>query len=101
MVAARPEMTAEEISGFAHRNVVTKSLGSRDELEPEILVEPLQAGDLYLLCSDGLWGPVPDEKIKSIIRSTSDIEAACQLLIDAANEAGGPDNITSLIVRIG
>jgi serine/threonine protein phosphatase PrpC len=48
-----------------------------------------------------LWGSVPDDKIKSIVRSTNDIEAACQLLIDAANEAGGPDNITSLLVRVG
>jgi serine/threonine protein phosphatase PrpC len=101
MITARPEMTAEEIAAFAHRNVVTRSLGSKDELEPELLVEPLQAGDVYLLCSDGLWGSVPDEKIKSIIRATPDIEAACQLLIDAANEAGGPDNITSVIVRVG
>jgi protein phosphatase len=101
MIAARPNMTPEEISAFAHRNVVTRSLGSRDEVEPELLVDPLQAGDLYLLCSDGLWGSVPDDKIRSILTSTADIEAACQLLIDAANEAGGPDNITSVIVKVG
>ena len=47
------------------------------------------------------WGSVPDEKMKAIITSTNDIEAACQLLIDAANEAGGPDNITSVLVRVG
>jgi serine/threonine protein phosphatase PrpC len=101
MVAARPEMTEAEIAGFAHRNVVTRSLGSKESVEPTVLVETLQAGDLYLACSDGLWGSVPDPKIKSIVRSTNDIEAACQLLIDAANEAGGPDNITCLLVRVG
>jgi len=101
MIAARPEMTEEEIAAFAHRNVVTRSLGSKEELDPTVLVEPLEPGDLYLICSDGLWGSVPDAKMKEIIRSTTDIEAACQLLIDAANEAGGPDNITAVIIRVG
>jgi protein phosphatase len=101
MITARPEMTEVEISAFAHRNVVTRSLGSKDAVEPALLVETLEAGDLYLVCSDGLWGSVPDEQMKSIIKSTTDIEAACQLLIDAANEAGGPDNITSVLVRVG
>jgi protein phosphatase len=101
MLAARPEMSDQEIAAFAHRNVVTRSLGSKEELEPTVLVEPLEAGDLYLACSDGLWGAVPDAKMKAIIRSTPDIDAACQLLIDAANEAGGPDNITAVLVRVG
>jgi protein phosphatase len=101
MIAARPEMTDEEIAAFAHRNVVTRSLGSKEEIEPTVLVEPLETGDLFLVCSDGLWGSVPDDKMKAILASTSDIEAACQLLIDAANEAGGPDNITAVIVRVG
>jgi protein phosphatase len=101
MRAARPEMTDEELAGFAHRNVVMRSLGSKDELEPDVYVNRVAPGDLYLLCTDGLWGSVPDAKIGAILQSTSDVEAACQLLIDAANEAGGPDNITVLLVRIG
>jgi serine/threonine protein phosphatase PrpC len=101
MLAARPSMTEQEIAAFAHRNVVTRSLGSKDGVEPAILVEPLQLGDLYLVCSDGLWGSVTDEAIGRILRATPDIEAACQLLIDAANEAGGPDNITCVLVRVG
>jgi protein phosphatase len=101
MIAARPEITDEEIAAFAHRNVVTRSLGSKEEIEPAVLVEALEAGDVYLVCSDGLWGSVPDKKMKETIRSTTDIEAACQLLIDAANEAGGPDNITAVLVKVG
>jgi serine/threonine protein phosphatase PrpC len=101
MIAARPDMTFEEISAFSHRNVVTKSLGSKEEVEPTLYVNTLQRGDRYLLCSDGLWGAVPDEKMEAIIRSTDDIEAACQLLIDAANEAGGPDNISAVLVHVG
>jgi serine/threonine protein phosphatase PrpC len=101
MRAARPEMTDEELAGFAHRNVVMRSLGSKDELEPDVYVNKVAPGDLYLLCTDGLWGAVPDAKMATILKSTDDIEAACQLLVDAANEAGGPDNITALLVRLG
>ena len=101
MRAARPEMTDDELAGFAHRNVVMRSLGSKDELEPDVYVNRVASGDLYMLCTDGLWGSVPDVKIDAILQSTSDIEAACQLLVDAANEAGGPDNITVLLVRLG
>src|SRR5215831_11160699 len=101
MKVARPEMTEAEMAAFAHRNVVTRCLGSKDDVDPDLFVDTLQEGDIFLLCSDGLWGSVPDEKIAAIIRSTQDIEAACQLLIDAANEAGGPDNISTVLVRAG
>jgi len=101
MRAARPEMTDEELAGFAHRNVVMRSLGSKDDLEPDVYVNKVASGDLYMLCTDGLWGSVPDAKIAGILQSTTDLEAACQLLVDAANEAGGPDNITVLLVRLG
>ena len=101
MLAVRPDMSTEEVASFAHRNVVTKSLGSKEEVEPTLYVNTLQRGDRYLLCSDGLWSVVPDERILAIVAANPDIEAACQLLIDAANEAGGPDNITAVLVRVG
>jgi serine/threonine protein phosphatase PrpC len=102
MLAARPDMSVDEIATFSHRNVVTKCLGSKDDIDPTVSVEPMQPGDVYLLCSDGLWGTVPDETIATIVRSraATDIEGACQLLIDAANEAGGPDNISAILVRV-
>ncbi|HET6146923.1 MAG TPA: protein phosphatase 2C domain-containing protein [Polyangia bacterium] len=101
MLAARPDLHPDEIATFSHRNVVTKALGSKDEIEPTVSIETLQPGDLYLLCSDGLWSMVKDEQIAQIAGSTSDLEAACQLLLDAANEAGGPDNISAILVRVG
>ena len=70
MRAARPDMTDEDLANFAHRNVVTRSLGSKDDLEPDTYVNGVQPGDLYLLCSDGLWSVVPDRKIAPILRST-------------------------------
>jgi len=101
MKAARPEMTEAEIAAFRHRNVVTKCLGSKEDVEPDLYRAALQEGDIYVLCSDGLWGSVSDQKINAIVRDNSEIEAACQLLIDAANDAGGPDNISAVLVRIG
>jgi serine/threonine protein phosphatase PrpC len=101
MIAARPDIGEAEIAAFSHRNVVTKAVGSKPEIDPALTLEQLHPGDLYLLCSDGLWGSVPDVAIGEILASTEDLEAACQILIDAANDAGGPDNITALIVRVG
>ena len=99
MIAARPDMGEAEIATFSHRNVVTKALGSKPEVDPTLTVKRFRRGDLYLLCSDGLWAAVKDPAIADILLSTDDLEAACQLLIDAANDAGGPDNITALLVR--
>jgi len=100
MIAARPEMSEEEIASFSHRNVVTKALGSKPEVEPTLNVGRFQSGDLFLLCSDGLWGSVKDQTIAEILYTASDLETGCQLLVDAANDAGGPDNITALLVRV-
>jgi serine/threonine protein phosphatase PrpC len=101
MIAARPDMKPEEIAAFSHRNVVTKALGSKPEVDPTLYVGRFQRDDLFLLCSDGLWGSVSDQAIAEILHATADLEAACQLLVDAANDAGGPDNITALVVRVG
>jgi protein phosphatase len=101
MRAARPEMTEEELATFAHRNVVTRSLGSRDDIDPDVHVGLVRRGDVYLLCSDGLWGSVRDAAIEDILEETEDLEAACQRLVEAANRAGGPDNITAVLVRVG
>jgi serine/threonine protein phosphatase PrpC len=101
MIAARPDMGRAEIAAFSHRSVVTKSLGSKPEVEPALYVGRFHRDDLFLLCSDGLWDAVDDQAIGEILRSTADLEVACQLLIDAANDAGGRDNITALVARVG
>jgi serine/threonine protein phosphatase PrpC len=103
MRQARPEMTEEDLATFAHRNVVTRSLGSKDDVEPDVFVGLLETGDIYLLCSDGLWGSVKDDQIAAQLAAaaSSDLNDVCQRLVDAANQAGGPDNITVLLVRVG
>ena len=69
--------------------------------EPAVYVGRVQPGDVFLLCSDGLWGVVPDGKMTTILRQALDLESACQQLVDAANGAGGPDNVSVLLVRAG
>jgi protein phosphatase len=99
--AARPHMTPEEVAAIAPRNVVTRALGTRETVEPTVYVNAYAPGDIYLLCSDGVWGTVPEARILEVVTSTNDLEQACQLLIDAGNEAGGPDNLTAVLIRVG
>jgi protein phosphatase len=101
MRAARPDLGAAELAAMAPRNVVTRALGSKDEVEPTVYVNNFARGDLYLLCSDGLWGSVDDDRIAALAAGSADLEQACQSLLDAGNEAGGPDNLTAVLVRVG
>jgi len=100
MRAAKPDMSEEALAAMASRNVVTKALGTKDEVEPTVYQNTFAAGDTYLLCSDGLWGEVPDGNLEVILGSTSDLNDACERLIEAANTAGGQDNITAVLLRI-
>jgi serine/threonine protein phosphatase PrpC len=100
MKAARPDLTDTKLGALARRNVVTRALGSKDELDPTVYVNTFAAGDVYLLCSDGLWGAVPDDRILELVTAHRDLEQACQSLLDAANDAGGPDNLTAVVVRV-
>ena len=83
------------------RNVVTRALSGAEDPEIDVVQVKPAAGDRYLLCSDGLFGVVGDEQIAAILgdRSAS-LDEICGRLIDAANEAGGPDNITALVIQI-
>ena len=93
-------LTPEEIEAFPHKNVIVRALGMKDTVEVDLVRHPLQDGDVLLLCSDGLSGMVPDERIAEIIRGhPRDLKGAGQALIDAANEGGGMDNITCVLAQ--
>jgi serine/threonine protein phosphatase PrpC len=84
------------------RHMLTKALGSVAELAPQVRDLQLDPGDLLLLCSDGLHGPLGDDGIARVLAARSaDLDATASALIDAANAAGGPDNITVVLVRDG
>jgi serine/threonine protein phosphatase PrpC len=79
------------------KNEVLQAIGVADPLEPEVNVRELRRGDLVLLCSDGLWGAVPDEEIAAILTEKGSVHERAARLIERANTAGGPDNITVIL----
>jgi len=92
-------LTAEEIANFPHKNVIVRALGMKDTVKVDTRYEQPRAGDTYLLCSDGLSGPVSDPDLLDIVTSSSDLKTAASRLIQRANEHGGPDNITVVLAR--
>ena len=92
-------LSADEAEIHPRRNELTRAIGSSESVEADLVEVDMQAGDVLMLCSDGLWGSVPEEKIGDILASMDPAPAA-RALVDAANANGGPDNITIQIVRI-
>jgi serine/threonine protein phosphatase PrpC len=93
-------LTEQEASVHPQRNVLYRALGQGEPFSPDISTSPLPNAGYLLLCTDGLWGVVPQTEMSRIIKTASTPESACQQLIDAANKAGGPDNISAILVRI-
>ncbi|MCC5947278.1 MAG: Stp1/IreP family PP2C-type Ser/Thr phosphatase [Nitriliruptoraceae bacterium] len=92
-------ITREEAAHHPQRSVVTRAIGVSPEVDVDSMSLDLRDGDQVLLCSDGLTGVVPDEDIATVLGDTDDADAAVADLIERANEAGGPDNITVLLLR--
>jgi protein phosphatase len=92
-------LTPEEIANFPHKNVIVRALGMKDTVKVDTRYEQPRAGDTYLLCSDGLSGPVTDPDMLDIVTNSSDLKTAASRLIQRANEHGGPDNITVVLAR--
>lgn len=82
------------------KNLVTRALGSSAGVEPDLVEDFVEPGDLYMMCSDGLTDVVSDEEIRELMAGTGkNLAATCQQLIDKANAAGGPDNISVIMIR--
>ena len=97
-------MTPAEALRSPLRNVITRALGTQSRVTPDIFELEAEPGDLFLLCSDGLTRELPDTKIESILAdgqatASLSLEALCCRLVEAANQAGGGDNITCLLLR--
>ena len=95
----RGALTEEEARMSPFRNVITRSLGAAPDVEVDIYLENIQRGDVLVLCSDGLTGYVPDEEILESAGGWSPSMAAMKL-VDRANELGGGDNITVMVVAV-
>ena len=93
-------LTEAEAEKHPLRNVITRALGGALQVTPDASEISAQKGDVFLLCSDGLTGMVPENEILRVMTANaSDLQKACQQLIDAANERGGLDNVTAVLVR--
>lgn len=96
------QMTPYEAELSPLRNVITRAIGTRATVMPDIEEAATMRGDLFLLCSDGLSKEVSDENIANILRGdSSDLRLMCQALIQEANDSGGSDNVTAILVKIG
>ena len=92
-------ITVEEAEHHPQKNIITRALGVDYRLEPEFATAQLHSGDILLLCSDGLTNAVPKEQLEQLLR-TGKFYDLPDLLIRTANENGGPDNITALLLCV-
>lgn len=93
------QATAEEAAHV--QNVLYRAIGQNSAVEVDTYIQYLPAGSSLMLCSDGLWGQITDENIKEIFAAAATPQDACTQLIKLANNNGGPDNITAIIVSLG
>jgi protein phosphatase len=93
------QLTEEEAENFEHNNIILQALGTADTVQVDLTFCELRRGDTLLLCSDGLSGMVRFEDIREVLLSTPEPIDACKLLTERANQAGGHDNITVVVVH--
>lgn len=93
-------ITQEEAENYPHRNVLYRALGQGEILEPDIFNIGFPQPGTLVLCSDGLWGVVAEQDLIRAINEAPNLQRACQNLVTAANIAGGPDNISVVLVQM-
>lgn len=91
--------TAGDRKHFPWKNQITRALGLDGHSQADVATFPVETGDVYLLCSDGLYDPLDDARLKAGLSLAP--EAACRDLVQAAYDAGSHDNITGVVVRVG
>lgn len=93
-------LSRDEVENFPHRNVLIRALGQGETLEADIFTIPFPQAGYLMLCSDGLWGVINEKDIVRLLNEATTLHQACQRLVEAANTAGGPDNITVAIAQM-
>jgi serine/threonine protein phosphatase PrpC len=93
-------LSADEAANFPHRNVLIRALGQGEILEADIFTVPFPQPGYLMLCSDGLWGVVAEQDIYRAATEAPNLHRACLNLVEAANIAGGPDNISVVMVQL-
>jgi PPM family protein phosphatase len=93
------KLTQQEADQHPQRSIITRALGS-EGIDPDSRTWPARGGDVYLICSDGLTGMVDEARVGELLQAAPSLSAAARTLIDAANDAGGRDNITVVLFRL-
>jgi serine/threonine protein phosphatase PrpC len=93
-------LSEEEARGMPHAHAVLQAVGIHKDVEVALSIARLRRGDRVLICSDGLYNPLGDEVMRAVLDEHQDVRAAADALIEAACRAGGPDNVTAVLLRI-
>jgi PPM family protein phosphatase len=96
----RGKLTEEQAAEHPQRSIITRALGPEPEVEVDTWSYPVRAGDVLMLCSDGLTSMVSEDQVAEVLRNAESLDAAADGLIAEANEAGGRDNITVILWRL-
>lgn len=93
-------LNKEEAAAFPHRNVLIRAVGQGDDVDADIFTIPFPHGCTLMLCTDGLWGVISEDTIRRAVNESPTLQRACVALVNAANAAGGPDNISVVLVQM-
>ena len=99
-LVARGKLTEEQAETHPQRSVITRALGPEPQVQVDVQDYQARAGDLFMVCSDGLTSMIPEARVRDVLESAHELQQAGRELIAAANEAGGRDNITVILFRL-
>jgi protein phosphatase len=94
------QLTPEAAEHHPQRSIITRALGPEPQVDVDTHTHPARAGDVYVLCSDGLTGMISDSELATLLRAAPSLESAAEALVRAANQSGGKDNITVVLFRL-
>ena len=101
LLIERGQLRPEDLDSFDLGHVILQAVGTAPSVEVDLVELQVARGDVLLVCSDGLSGPVRDEAIRAVLAEASSPGEAVEALVARANEAGGPDNVTCIVARLG
>ena len=94
------QITEDEAKDHPNKNVLYRALGQSEPFRPDMMNLTLPKPGHILICSDGLWGTVPEDELFRLATTSENPSIACSRMVDAANKAGGPDNISAILIKI-
>ena len=94
------KITEEEAQNHPRRNVLYQALGQGNDVEIHVVQEKLQLNDVIILCSDGLWGEIGEPAIQEVLGTEENPLTAIEKMVELANQTGGPDNITAIVIQV-